>query len=456
MKVRSAILGAGAIFTLVSPHTVLAQTADEAAASVEEIIVTARRREEALQDVPISVSALSGDQLERAGVTDVQGLQYQTPSLAITSTFSQRNVVAFAMRGQRTQETQLFTDPPVGTYFAEVVQPRPYGFGNALYDLESVQVLKGVQGTLFGRNMTGGAVLVEPHHPELGEASGEMRVGYGSEEMKELYGMVNLPVGEQFAIRFAGKSRERDGWAREVSTGRDYDNQNFDSARLSALFESGNFETLTIGDWYRSKEHGTAAFMTSLVLPSVISNYEGLRQAGVITTNVPAEFAAAQQQFASSEYTLNMGAGEGGNLDAFGKPYEDVENYGITNKTTWKLSDALTIKNVAGYRKNTRDVVQDFDGIPAFLITPNQFADVESYSEELQFQGNALDAAVGLHRRRLLLPRGRHRWFASEYAAAAHLRRCARATNNARAAVLYHQSRRGQFHHLRRLRGRHL
>ena len=301
-------------------------------------------------------------------------LQYQTPSLAITSTFSQRNVVAFALRGQRTQETQLFTDPPVGTYFAEVVQPRPYGFGNALYDFESVQVLKGVQGTLFGRNMTGGAVLVEPHHPELGETSGEMRVGYGSEEMKELYGMVNLPVGEQFAIRFAGKSRERDGWAREVSTGRDYDNQNFDSARLSALFQSGDFETLTIGDWYRSKEHGTAAFMTSLVLPSVISNYEGLRQAGVITTNVPAEFAAARQLFASNEYTLDMGAGEGGNLDAFGAPYEDVENYGITNKTTWKLSDALTIKNVAGYRKNTRDVVQDFDGIPAFLITPNQFA----------------------------------------------------------------------------------
>ena len=68
------------------------------------------------------------------------------------------------------------------------------------------------------------------------KTSGEMRVGYGSEEMKELYGMVNLPVGEQFAIRFAGKTRERDGWAREVSTGRDYDNQNFDSARLSAVF----------------------------------------------------------------------------------------------------------------------------------------------------------------------------------------------------------------------------
>ena len=167
MKIRSAILSASAAVTLAGPQAVFGQaTTDEAATSVEEIIVTARRREEALQDVPISVSALSGDALERAGVTDIQ-------ASAISNAFacdhcdvlSQRNVAAFALRGQRTQETQLFTDPPVGTYFAEVVQPRPYGFGNSLYDLESVQVLKGVQGTLFGRNMTGGAVLVEPRHP---------------------------------------------------------------------------------------------------------------------------------------------------------------------------------------------------------------------------------------------------------------------------------------------------
>lgn len=353
--------------------------------------MTARRREEALQDVPISVSALSGEALERAGVTDVQSLQYQTPSLAVTATFSQRNIAAFAMRGQRTQETQLFTDPPVGTYFAEVVQPRPYGFGTSLYDLESVQVLKGVQGTLFGRNMTGGAVLVEPRHPQLGETAGEVRGGYGSENMTELYGMVNLPVGDRFALRFAGKTRERDGWAHEVTTGRDYDNQNYDTARLSAVFKTDTFETLTIADWYRARENGTAAFLTTLVLPSAISNYEGLRQAGLITTNVPAEFAAARQLFRNREYSFDIGAGEGGNLDAFGAPYEHVENYGFTNKTTWELNDALTIKNIAGYRKNTRDTVQDFDGIPAFLITPNQFARIESYSEELQLQGKVLD-----------------------------------------------------------------
>lgn len=394
MKLRSAFLAAGAIATLAGPKVLPAQTGTdtEAGAGLEEVIVTARRREEALQDVPISVSAITGEALERAGVTDIQALQYRTPSLAVTSTFSQRNVTAFALRGQRTQETQLFTDPPVGTYFAEVVQPRPYGFGNALYDLESVQVLKGVQGTLFGRNMTGGAVLVEPRHPVLGELSGEVRGTYGNYDTMEFYGVANVPLGEHFALRLAGKTRERDGWAREVTTGRDYDNQNYDTFRISALFEpSETFDSLTVADWYRSREHGTAAFLTSLVLPSAISNYENLRNAGLITTNVPAEFAAAQALFRQRRFTFDIGAGEGGNLDAFGAPREDVENYGVTNKTTWQMSDALTLKNIAGYRRNTRDVIQDFDGIPAFLITPNQFARVSNYSEELQVQGQAFE-----------------------------------------------------------------
>ena len=361
-------------------------------ASNGDILVTARRREESLQDTPISVSVLSGDQLAKSGVTDAQSLQYQTPSLSITSAQSQRNTVAFSLRGQRTQETQLFTDPPVGTYFAEVVQPRPYGFAKTFYDIQSVQVLKGVQGTLFGRNMTGGAVLVEPNHPELGEFAGEIKGQYGNYDMHDIYGMVNIPVGDKIALRFAGKTHERDGWAREVTTGLDYDNQNYDSFRISALIApSDSIESLTIFDWYKSKEHGTASFLTSISTPSAISNYEALRRAGIISTNIPAQFAAAQALFQQHRFSLDTGAGEGGNLDALGGPYENIKNWGITNKTTWKLNDNLTLKNIFGYRKQRRDQVQDYDGIPAFIITPYQFARTKNISEELQLQGKALD-----------------------------------------------------------------
>lgn len=367
-------------------------SAADRSSTLGEVVVTARRREENVQDVPLSVSALSQQSLTRTGVKDVQGLQYQTPSLTITTGASQRNIVTFAMRGQRTQETQLFTDPPVGTYFAEVVQPRPYGFGNTLYDVQSVQVLKGVQGTLFGRNMTGGAVLVEPQHPIIGQFSGEARVSAGNHDMREFYTAVNVPVNDMLALRFAGVMRRRDGWAHEVTTGRDYDNQHYDAYRISALFKpTESLESLTVFDSYHSDEHGTAAFLTSINLRSAIGNYEQLRRAGLITTNIPAEFAAAQSLFANRKFSLDMGAGEGGNLDALGRPYEKVTNWGITNKTTWNISDNLTLKNIVGYRKNTRDVVQDYDGIPAFMITPYQFANVDSYSEELQLQGKAFD-----------------------------------------------------------------
>ncbi|WP_347270290.1 TonB-dependent receptor [Rhizorhabdus histidinilytica] len=398
MRCRTIFLSGCAFALNALPSVGMAQTAvppqaaEAADVDAGEIVVTARRREESIQDVPISVSALSGDQLRRQGVTDAQSLQYATPSLSVTSSQSQRNTVAFALRGQRTQETQLFTDPPVGTYFAEVVQPRPYGFGKTFFDLQSVQVLKGVQGTLFGRNMTGGAVLVEPAHPELGSFSGEVRGQYGNYDMKDLYGVVNIPVGDNFAIRVAGKTHKRDGWAREVTTGRDYDNQNFNTFRVSTLWKPiEGLETLTVGDWYKSKEHGTAAFITDLRLPSVISNYEGLRAAGAITANIPAQYAAARDMFYKKHFTLDMGAGEGGNLDVFGKPYENIKNWGITNKTTWELSDTITLKNIFGYRRLQRDQVQDYDGIPAFLITPYQFARSRNISEEFQIQGKAFD-----------------------------------------------------------------
>jgi iron complex outermembrane receptor protein len=379
-----------------SPAEDAAQEAS-AANSVAEIIVTARRRDEVLQDVPISVSALSGDQLQQAGVTDVQGLQYRTPSLSITSAQSQRNTVAFALRGQRTQETQLFTDAPVGTYFAEVVQPRPYGFGNTLFDLQSVQVLKGVQGTLFGRNMTGGAVLIEPRHPELGVFSGEIRGQYGNYDMHDITGSVNIPAGDMLAFRLAGKTRERDGWAHDVGTGLDLDNQNYDAFRVSALFEpTPDIQSLTVFDWYKSDENGTASFLTTAVFPSALSNYERLRSFGLIDTNIPAQFAEAQQLFRDRRFTLNSGSGNGSNLDVFGLPYEKIKNWGITNKTTWQLSDALTLKNIFGYRKQRRDIVQDYDGIPAFLIAPYQFSRTRNISEELQLQAKAFDNRLDL------------------------------------------------------------
>lgn len=360
-----------------------------------DIIVTARRREEALQDVPISVSVLSGDQLAQSGVQNAMDLQYRTPSLAITSGQTQRSTVSFAIRGQRVQETQLFSDPPVGTYFAEVVNPRNFGFANTFYDIGSVQVLKGVQGTLFGRNMTGGAVLVEPNHPELGRLTGSVTGQYGNYNMWDLAGVVNVPIGENVALRFAGKTHERDGWARDIGSGLRLDNQNYDSFRVSALVQpSSAIENLTIFDWYKSDENGTASFMTAIHRPSVIDVYEGYRAQGLTDTNIPAQFEEAQRLFREREFTLRSGSGDGSNLDYWGKPSEKIKNWGITNKTTIDLSDDIRIKNIFGYRKQSVRRIQDYDGIPAILTSPMQYKHLKNISEELQLQGTVLNGRL--------------------------------------------------------------
>jgi iron complex outermembrane receptor protein len=355
----------------------------------EEIIVTARRREESLQDVPISVSAISGKALTAGGVTDALGFQSRVPSLSLTNQGTTRSELGFSIRGQRTQESQLLTDAPVGTYFAEVVQARSTGFANALYDLQSVQVLKGVQGTLFGRNMTGGAVLVEPAKPTQ-QLAAEVRGQIGNFDLRDIYAMINLPVSDGIALRFAGKMRQREGFTKDVSSGRDYDDQNYDTFRVSlALNPTDAIESVTIVDWMRTREHGTALVGTAAnPAAAAIGGYAALRGFGIPVSDVLGQFA---EQAGRKHYRFDTAAGEDGTLDAYGvKPFEHLKNYGITNRTSFDLGN-VTIKNIFGYRRLKFNQIMDLDGVPAFLINSNRFRDIKQYSEELQAQGKAFD-----------------------------------------------------------------
>jgi len=354
----------------------------------QAIVVTARRREEALQDVPISITAVSGEALTQSGISDALGFQSRIPSLSLANQGTTRNELGFAIRGQRTQESQLLTDPPVGTYFAEVVQARSVGFANALYDLQSVQVLKGVQGTLFGRNMTGGAVLIEPNRP-ADILEGEIRGQIGNYKMRDLYGMINIPVTQGVALRVAGKTRERKGFTTDVLTGRDYDDQNYDSFRASLKLNPTDWiESNTIFDYIRTREHGTALIGTAADPNSqALGAYAVLASYGYSVSDPVAQFAEQQSR---GRYKFASGAGTGGPLDAYGtQPYERLKNYGITNRTTMDLG-AITLKNIFGYRKLIFDQIMDLDGVPAYLITSNRYRNIEQYSEEFQGQGKAL------------------------------------------------------------------
>ncbi|MCP3733227.1 TonB-dependent receptor [Sphingomonas sp. MG17] len=388
------------------PAQAAAETPSEARSS-EDIVVTARRREENLQDVPISITAVSGETLVERGVRDALDLQSQTPSLSVTGSGASRTALSYAIRGQRTNEAQMLTDPPVGLYFAEVVAPRSYGFGTAFYDLQNVQVLKGVQGTLFGRNMTGGAVLVEPNHPNLKEFQLEGTAQYGNYDLVDLYGMVNLPVvSDTFAIRAAGKFRDRKGYTTEVSTGRRYDDQHYHAFRVSAELHLDRLTSFLVFDYLNQQETGAAIKLTNYTLTDTINGNATVlaRQVGAAAffpaaAGAPMQNAIAllNRAVALGRYQVdygNFGVGPLYTNDAR-TPRNNVKNWGITNKTTFDAGD-VTFKNIFGYREATLDLVGDYDGSPVALLQPHQTARPRQISEEFQMQGTPFGSALDL------------------------------------------------------------
>lgn len=365
----------------------------------KEIVVTARRREEILQDVPISISALNADALTNQGVTDEASLMNAVPSLSITPQAPNRATLGFAIRGQRTNESQLLTDPPVGVYFGEVVMPRAYGFGAQFFDLQSVQVLKGVQGTLFGRNMTGGAVLVEGAHPDLNEIGAEIRGQYGNFNLVDMQGMVNVPLVEGvFGVRLAGKYRDRDGYTTDVSSGRKYDDEHYYAFRASAELDTGAFRNYTVFDYTKHNTNGAGLKLINYDFvdplngsPTVIAQQLGLGMfyptaAGAPQQDVAGEMAAA---LALGKYKVDYGDFGTGPLYAdrvATNPFQKIKNWGITNRTELDVGE-VTFRNIFGYRKQMFNIVNDYDGTPLALIQPNQFSMPRQISEEFQMQG---------------------------------------------------------------------
>ena len=197
-----------------------AQTAADETADVKEIIVTATKRAESVQDIPIAVSAIGGDLLARSRVTQVDELVNRTPNLQLTSTVGS-NTPIFALRGVSMSDYSLNQSSPVATYYDEVYKGNFALLGVALFDLERVEVLRGPQGTLFGKNTTGGAVNLISRAPKLGITSGYLNVGYGNYNRFDVNGAINVPLGDKLALRVAGTWSKADGWFKNVVPGKE-------------------------------------------------------------------------------------------------------------------------------------------------------------------------------------------------------------------------------------------
>ena len=235
-----------------------------AAAGVEEIFVTARRQEEAAQSVPIPITAATGEQLEERSSFDITDMERVTPNLAfVNSPFAKNSSIVF-LRGIGQVNWGPAQDPKVGTYVNDVYMGRSQGNVFDLLDVNRVEVLRGPQGTLFGRNTTAGLVHVITNQP-TDQFEATIRAGGGTYDQQLLSGVVNVPITDTLSTRLALQHREREGYVHNHFDDTDWNDENAENGRLTALWSPTENFDVTVGfDFQRVREKpslGTCRFL---------------------------------------------------------------------------------------------------------------------------------------------------------------------------------------------------
>lgn len=369
----TAALGAlaTAFVGLAAPAPVYAQESneDQQASTFDDIVVTARRREEALQEVPIAVTALSASDLREADVTRIENLGQVVAGLTISTTNNRPSVPGFAIRGQRNDAAFITNDPSVGIYVAEAVQARVFGLAQSMFDMESVQVLKGPQGTLFGRNTTGGAILFQPQRPVIGGGVEGYAYGrFGNFERADVQGAVSLPMGDQAAIRIALSRTHREGYVEELALGQDLYGEDTLAGRVVFLLEPTDSLTNTLYvDYFEADQTGPGTRLTA-VRPTSTAQTVWNAQAELDRQNANFSF----HQVETSIPIVSTGS-----------------NFGVTNVTELALSPSLTLKNIFNFRDIDMVEIQDLDGTTLPLLHTDDRQQTEQWSNEIQLQGEA-------------------------------------------------------------------
>ncbi len=341
------------------------------AASLEEVVVTAQRREERLQDVPLSVMAISGRNLERAGVTRIDDLAKVAPGFSIQPATRGNALLVVSMRGQRQNTPNMPYDPSTAVYFAEVVQMRPQGLNAALYDLASVQVLKGPQGTLFGRNTPAGALLITPVAPQS-DFGGYAKVTLGNYDLRQFEGALNVPLGDDWRLRLSARRSLRDGYTDAPTINDRLDNENIAAWRVSLAYAPNDvFSNTLVVDGMDQNENPTA-FKLSYVTPG-----------GAVATRGG---VAELDQLSRADFHTTF-ADEA--RDGVG-----IHGMTVSNITQVAISDTLTVKNILGFRHLKSRINSGFDGSRAQVLAVYETLDAEQLSDELQLQGTALDGGL--------------------------------------------------------------
>jgi iron complex outermembrane receptor protein len=362
------LAGSAAIATFTAPLAAQDSAAaiTQSADSAEEggIIVTARRREERLIDVPLSVTALTGESLARQGIQELTQIGQQVPNVTLEVSRGTNTTLTAFIRGVGQQDPVAGFEAGVGLYVDDVYLNRPQAAVLDVYNVERIEVLRGPQGTLYGRNTIGGAIkYVTARLPE--DTSLSVRATYGSYDQADLVVTASTPVTDSLRIGASGARLSRGGYGDNLNLGTENYNKDIWAARATVEFDSGPVFVRLSGDYVKDNSEARQGHR---FIPGLLSG-------APVLDNV-----------------FDTRAG----LDIVD---QEVEAYGGALNIAIALSDTLTFKSITGYREDASTTPIDFDSLPAVDLDVPAIYENNQFSQELQLllEGDRLSGVVGFY-----------------------------------------------------------
>ncbi|MDF2383099.1 TonB-dependent receptor [Nostoc ellipsosporum NOK] len=369
------ILFAGAALAAIATTPAFAQESaapaapeaqDSALDNTGEIVVTARRREEKLLDVPTAVTALTSAQLEQAGAIDLTDLQIASPNTTLKDARGTNSTLAAFIRGVGQQDPVPGFEAGIGIYLDDVYLNRPQAAVLDIYDVERIEVLRGPQGTLYGRNTIGGAVKYVTKkladRPTM-----TVKGNYGSYNQADVIVSASTPIGSMFKLGISGARLTRDGFGRNRNLGIDNYNKNVWAGRATLEFETPD-EKMSVritGDYTHDKSNPRNGHR---LIP-------GLLTGSPVLSNV---------------FDTNAG---------LNSPKNDVQAGGISMTVNAEVSELITLRSISAYREDTSYTPIDFDSTPSVDVDVPAYYKNNQTSQEFQalIHGGKLNGIVGFY-----------------------------------------------------------
>lgn len=391
MRMKALLAASTCVCALAAGHSYAQDQAGGAnsqteASTIDDVVVTARRRSENVQDVPISITAYSAEALDDRGVSDLKDMTNFTPNLEINNGRPDGggSTAQIFIRGVGQNDFLIPNDPGVGLYVDDVYVARSTGAVVGLSDIQSVEILRGPQGTLYGKNTIGGAVRITSVAPSFDDFSGRGTVTIGSYNRLDSAVSFNLPLAENLAVRVSGSSRNTDDLQDRYldPSGAGQGNINQDAARIIARWAPAPTVDVTVSaDYTRTRQHspygGNIQYLPGASPLITVLNAE-------IYPNIAPTVGQPRGTLFDGRWSTAPGAS-----GATGPNLDNYDVWGIGSTVSFDLTDTITLKSITAYRSVEGAAGRDGDGSPFAVTETISVDDNSQFSQEFQLNGSS-------------------------------------------------------------------